>query len=129
MSKTPQYLLTLFFCLLSMRSVAQDGAVNIQQYPFVNYSLNQVEFFRDSIDFYGFYRKLDALITTGKGKINIVHFGGSHVQADIWTGKMRDNFNQFVNQKQAARGWVYPFKLGIAKNNNPGNYNFGFSGR
>lgn len=108
---------------------AQEGAVNIAQYPFVNYGLNDVEFFRDSIDFYGFFRKLDKLVTTGTGKINIVHFGGSHVQADIWTGRMRENFNQFVNQKQAARGWVYPFKMGFSKNNNPANYSFSYTGK
>ena len=108
---------------------AQDGAINISQYPFVNYSLNQVEFFKDSIDFYGFFRKLDKLVTTGNGKINIVHFGGSHVQADIWTSKMRENFNQFVNQKVAARGWVYPFKMGFSKNNNPANYGFLYTGK
>ena len=102
----------LILCFASISQLqAQDGAVNINQYPFVNYSLNQVEFFKDSMDFYGFYRKLDALITTGKGKINIVHFGGSHIQADVWSGRMRENFNQFINQKQAARGWVYPFKI------------------
>lgn len=129
MSNKILYLLCLYFCILSKSAVAQEGAVNIQQYPFVNYSINQVEFFRDSIDFYGFYRKLDALISTGKGKINIVHFGGSHVQADVWTGRMRENFNQFINQRQAARGWVYPYKIGIPRNNNPSNYNFEFTAR
>lgn len=120
----------LILCFASISQLqAQEGAVNINQYPFVNYSLNQVEFFKDSMDFYGFYRKLDALITTGKGKINIVHFGGSHIQADVWSGRMRENFNQFINQKQAARGWVYPFKMGFTKNNNPSNYAFNYTGK
>ncbi len=107
----------------------QEGAVNIDRYPFVNYDLNTVQFFKDSLDFYGFFRKIDKLVTTGKGKVNIVHFGGSHVQADMWTGKIRENFNQFLNQKQAARGWVYPFKIGIKNNNNPSNYEFTSTGR
>ena len=51
------------------------------------------------------------------------------MQADIWTGRLRENFNQFINQKEAARGWVYPFKMGISKNNNPANYNFNFTGK
>jgi lysophospholipase L1-like esterase len=107
----------------------QDGAVNLDRYPFVNYDINDVQFFKDSLDFYGFFRKLDKLVTTGKGKINIVHFGGSHVQADMWTGQLRDNFNEFLNQKQAARGWIYPFKLGFKSNNNPSNYAFDWTGR
>lgn len=122
--------LTCFTIALNIATCdAQDGAININQYPFVNYSLNQVEFFKDSIDFYGFFRKLDKLVTTGKGKINIVHFGGSHVQADYWSGKMRENFNQFINQKVAARGWVYPFKMGLSKQNNPSNYSFIYTGK
>lgn len=122
--------LILLINLINFRTVlAQDGAVPVQQYPFVNYGLNEMEFYRDSIEFYGFFRKLDKLVTTGLGKINIVHFGGSHVQADIWTGRLRDNFNQFVNQKEAARGWVYPFKMGISRNNNPSNYGFTFTGK
>lgn len=123
--------LPLFIVLVNtMLCNGQDGAIGIEEYPFVNYSLNRVEFFKDSLDFYGFYRKLDRLISTGKGKINIVHFGGSHVQADIWTNTMRENFNQFINQKQAARGWVYPFKVGHPKsNNNPSNYSFTSTGR
>lgn len=129
MKKLLTYLILFIISLQTGPCHSQDGAVSIPQYPFVNYGLNQVEFYRDSIDFYGFYRKLDKLVTTGSGKINIVHFGGSHVQADIWTGRLRENFNQFINQKEAARGWVYPFKMGISKNNNPSNYNFNFSGK
>lgn len=131
MTFKPLTYLLLLFCYFATQSAAyaQEGAVDIKPYPFVNYSLNQVEFYKDSMDFYGFYRKLDALITTGKGKINIVHFGGSHIQADIWSGRMRENFNQFINQKQAARGWVYPFKMGFSKNNNPYNYTFTYTGK
>lgn len=123
------YLLALLSCTATTSLRAQEGAVPLSTYPFVNYNLNQIEFFRDSIDFYSFFRKMDGLISTGSGKINIVHFGGSHVQADIWTGRMRENFNGFINQKQAARGWVYPFKVGIAKNNNPADYSFAYTGR
>jgi lysophospholipase L1-like esterase len=123
------YLCLFFISFSHQNCVAQEGAVPIAQYPFVNYNLNQVEFFRDSIDFYSFYRKLDRLINVGDGKLNIVHFGGSHVQADIWTSKLRENFNEFINQKQAARGWVYPFKIGIARNNNPHNYEFTYTGK
>ena len=130
LNKAFKYLFLLSFIFIKTKAIfAQEGAVDIKHYPFVNYSLNQVEFFKDSIDFYGFYRKLDALITTGKGKINIVHFGGSHIQADIWSGRMRENFNQFINQKQAARGWVYPYKMGFSKNNNPFNYTFTYTGK
>jgi lysophospholipase L1-like esterase len=107
---------------------SQDVPVNTEHFPFVNENLNSINFFNDSIEFYSFFRKFDQLITHGTGKLNIVHFGGSHVQADIWTSRLRDNFNQFINQKQAARGWIYPFKMGL-KNNNPSNYQIDYKGK
>lgn len=123
------YIALVLILISSSNCSGQDAAVEIYNYPFVNYNLNKVQFFNDSIDFYGFFRKLDKLIQTGKGKLNVVHFGGSHIQADVWSGQMRENFNQFINQKTAARGWVYPFKLGFTRNNNPHNYEFKYSGK
>lgn len=124
-----QLIFSFVICCNFLLCNGQDGAVNVERYPFVNDEFNNIQFMKDSLDFYSFFRKLDKLVTTGKGKLNIVHFGGSHVQADIWTGKMRNNFNELINQKQAARGWVYPYKMGHSKNNNPSNYTFEWTGK
>jgi hypothetical protein len=102
--------------------------VKAQQYPFINYDQSKLRFGKDSSQFMDFYKKIDELREGKRKKVTVVHFGGSHVQADIWTSRLRDNFNQFINQKQAARGWIYPFKMGL-KNNNPSNYQIDYKGK
>ena len=42
-----------------------------------------------------FFSKIDSLIFTGEGNINIIHMGGSHMQADVFSNKIRENLMQF----------------------------------
>lgn len=72
--------------------------------------MNKITLPGDSLDFFMFMKKFDRLVATGQGNLNIVHFGGSHVQADMWTGQIRQNFNQFLNQKETSRGMIFPYK-------------------
>lgn len=59
-------------------------------YPFVDYSKNNYEFFsKESPNFNVFNDKLKSLIETKKGKLNMYHIGGSHLQADIYTHDIR----------------------------------------
>ena len=92
-------------------------------YPFVNYAKNNFEFFtKDSPNFQVFYDKLTKLIETKKGKLNLYHIGGSHLQADIYTNDIRMDLQSRWKGLSGERGWVFPFDL--AKTNNPGNYEF-----
>jgi hypothetical protein len=34
-----------------------------------------------------FFDKLDNLLRTGEGRINVVHIGGSHIQAGTFSGQ------------------------------------------
>ena len=43
----------------------------------------------NSTALFGFYQKLYQLEKIKKGKINIVHIGDSHIQADLFTAKIR----------------------------------------
>ncbi len=62
-----------------------------------------------------FYAKLSALERGEVDAVSIVHIGDSHVQADFWTGKLRELFQeQFGNR---GRGLVFPFAL--AESHNP----------
>lgn len=92
-------------------------------YPFVDYSKNNYEFFsKESPNFSVFYEKLKSLIETKKGKLNMYHIGGSHLQADIYTHDIRTYLQDRWVGLTGERGWVFPFDL--AKTNNPGNYEF-----
>jgi len=49
-----------------------------------------------------------------------VHIGGSHIQADIWSGRTRERLQTFVGGCKADRGFVFPYKA--ARTNTPWNY-------
>lgn len=92
-------------------------------YPFVDYSKNNFEFFsKESPNFSVFYEKMNNLIVNKKGKLNLYHIGGSHLQADIYTHDIRTYLQDRWDGVTGERGWVFPFDL--AKTNNPGNYEF-----
>lgn len=67
-----------------------------------------------------FYQKLSDLQSSKKGKINIVHLGDSHIQADLFSGMVRAKLQeQFGN---AGRGFVFPYNL--AKTNGSSDIRF-----
>ena len=92
-------------------------------YPFVKYEANNYKFHsKESKNFSVFYEKLMNIVSTKKGKLNIYHIGGSHIQADIYTHDVRTNLQTKWPELTGERGWVFPFDL--AQTNNPGNYEF-----
>lgn len=95
-------------------------------YDFVRYDLNRITQFKDSSRLERFYGKMDLLFSEGKGQINIVQFGGSHVQADIHTGRLRTRLQTFYPGVKGSRGFLFPFKA--AGTNNPYNYTVQYFG-
>lgn len=92
-------------------------------YPFVDYSKNNFAFYsKHSRNFELFFKKFTHLIDSKKGKLNLYHIGGSHLQADIYTNDIRIYLQSRWEGITGERGWVFPFDL--AKTNNPGNYEF-----
>jgi lysophospholipase L1-like esterase len=66
-----------------------------------------------------FYRSLDSLSNRLKNKVNIVHIGDSHVQADVFPGQIRLNLQKDSSLGNGGRGMVFPHSI-IGSNN--GNY-------
>lgn len=64
-----------------------------------------------------FYENLYQLKQTGKSKINIIHIGDSHIQADFLTKAVRNNFQNFFGN--AGRGLIVPGR--VAGTNEPFN--------
>ncbi len=56
-----------------------------------------------------FLKKLSDLQTNNNGKINIVHIGDSHIQADLMTNKVRKKLQSVFGN--AGRGFVFPHNL------------------
>lgn len=134
-----KFLLYISFTFVYFSSYSQDTIVGLSDYkfpdfrtmdtayrstyPFVKYNVNNYRFYsKESKNFKIFYEKLMRVVDTKKGKLNIYHIGGSHIQADIYTHDVRTNLQTKWPDLTGERGWVFPFDL--AKTNNPGNYEF-----
>jgi lysophospholipase L1-like esterase len=118
----------LFFSISSKIVLAQ-----YEQYPFelsyyniVKYDSNHLKFPEGKANFEIFYNKLSKVISTGKSQINIVQYGGSHIQADIFSGECRTRFQSFDGGINAGRGFVFPYRL--AHTNTPYGYYFRYTG-
>lgn len=67
-----------------------------------------------------FYQKLDSVVDLGEGTVNIMHIGGSHVQAGVFTQQFRDDLLSISPNAQCTQSFVFPFAVG--KTNNPSHF-------
>src|SRR3989304_5586774 len=63
----------------------------LKKYTFIKADSGKLH--NDSIALRSFYEKLYQLKTTGKGKVNVAHIGDSHIQADFFSGVVRQHFH------------------------------------
>lgn len=121
-------ILGIFFSMLLFQqiTVAQGNPHILPQHDFIQYDSNYLHFYHDGANLNNFYAKLDTLMFEGKGKVNIMQMGGSHIQADIWSDQLRKNFHAVSPNLNGGRGFLFPFKL--AKTNNPYYYEVNYTG-
>lgn len=98
----------------------------VKEYPFVQYDSNIIQFLGKREGFDAFFDQLDTLVTYGKGNVNILHIGGSHVQAGMLSNRMRENMFTLADGIKGQRGFIFPFRM--AHTNNPNNYKATFTG-
>lgn len=73
-----------------------------------------------------FVARLDSVVLFGTGRVNVLHIGGSHVQADIYTHVIRQRLDSLNGSLRPPRGFIFPYN--IAKTNNPWNYRVTYGG-
>jgi lysophospholipase L1-like esterase len=95
------------------------------QHAFIEYSQNAIQFHGTDAPMQFFFSKLDQVIFEGKGQVNILHVGGSHIQAGIWSGTIRETLHSLHPGIVAGRGLVFPYRA--AKTNGPGDYSSDYS--
>lgn len=100
------------FMLLIFSFVSNDtssqyskDSIEYSRYPFINLKENII---CNQKELYPFIDKLFQLENTHKGNVTILHIGDSHIQADFFSGKIREFFQ--VNYGNAGRGLVFPYK-------------------
>jgi lysophospholipase L1-like esterase len=101
--------------------------VAVPEYDFIDYGHNTIQVpGGDSLRLNRFFQKIDTLLQAGDGRINVLHIGGSHVQADLFSHEVRQNLDIVNGEFQTPRGLIFPFA--VAKTNNPANYRVRYSG-
>lgn len=86
----------------------------------INFDANSFKFAEASPSFNQFFGHLDSIYTGKRDKLHIFHIGGSHIQADIYSNKIRTYLQNMNEVSMAQRGFVFPYHL--AHTNNPINY-------
>jgi lysophospholipase L1-like esterase len=74
-----------------------------------------------------FYLSLDSLSKGYRPKVNIVHIGDSHIQADMFSGKVREHFYKDSLIGNGGRGFMFPYSA--VRTNNPVNIKVTYTGQ
>lgn len=97
-----------------------------QQYAFINWEANTIKHADTSIAFKKLYQKLDNIYKNRDEKLHVFHIGGSHIQADFYSNRLRHYLQNISTKAKGQRGFIYPYRM--AKTNNPLNYKVTFDG-
>ena len=109
--------------MMSLTAAAQK-TVPVDTLTFVHYESDTLAFDPSTSNLPAFFRKMDEVIATGKGNINILHIGGSHVQAGTMSHRIRRNLLLDFPDHIARRGMIFPYSV-ANKCNNPSDYRVG----
>lgn len=97
-------------------------------YSFVNQNADTLHFFGSSqTDFNNICKNLNQLILNGIGNLRLIHIGDSHIQADFFSGSMREHLQSFALGIKGSRGFIFPYN--VASTNNPDNYKVKYTGK
>ncbi len=109
----------------SVLGIVDSSVIKNQDY--VRFSLNRFETPGEQTTLMQFYEKFDSLVRFHDRQLAVYHFGGSHIQADIYSHIIRTYLQTFSPQMKGPRGWIFPFSA--VKTNNPWNYKVDFTGK
>lgn len=116
-----KFLIFVFSFVPFLVSNAQVVGGKFGKYDFINYNSNEIRLpSHDTSSLNCFFEKLNLVISQHNGNVNILHIGGSHVQADMFSNRVRLDLDSISGGMKSSRGVIFPFK--VAKTNNPNNY-------
>ena len=108
------------FLLLPSALTGQTINREVPELEFARFHRNKIVMQGDSSAFGIVFRKLDSLVFHGEGNLNIMHIGGSHVQAGTLTRQFRNGLLALGEDLDGGRGLVFPFSA--ARTNNPSSF-------
>ena len=104
--------------LMLLAPLASQGQ---KDYDFINRDANVLHYDSASPIMTALFDRWQRLAATGSGNINIVHIGGSHVQAGTLSNTIRCNLLAAYPDLVASRGMLFPYSA-AARCNNPADY-------
>lgn len=116
--------LTLITLEVSIGFAQGPTQIETPDYSFTHFDRNHLVYPGDSVAMERFFDKLDSLLFTGQGHVRIMHIGGSHVQAGVFSQQMRDNLLNLAPGITAGRGLVFPYMM----TNTPASYSISRTG-
>lgn len=112
----------LLSCLVLLVAFLQQAAAQDNPYyKFIRYSANVLHYDSTSPSINRLLNRWERLQTTRQGNINIVHIGGSHVQAGSLSNTVRCNIMTDNPDLVGPRGMIFPYSA-AARCNNPADY-------
>jgi lysophospholipase L1-like esterase len=99
----------------------------IVYYECIDYTKTGLRFPAGRVAQNKFYEKLDSMLKHRNRVINIWHVGDSHVQAGIFSHRVRTNFSTMQPGLAGTRGVLFPFDM--AKTNWTHNYGISYTGQ
>ena len=118
-----KYRVTLLFILVTSTFFGQKyllDSLHPKLGHLINFEANTFKMSEQSPTFHQFFAKMDSIYSGKNQKLHIFHIGGSHIQADIYSNKIRTYLQNTNTASQGQRGFVFPYHL--AHTNNPSNY-------
>ena len=92
----------------------------VPDYEFAHFDRNKILYPGDSLAMERFFQKMDSVVFFGEGNVSIMHIGGSHVQAGMFTQQFRDNLLSISSDLIGGQYFIFPFSTGGT--NNPSHY-------
>lgn len=102
-------------------SLRAQAPIEVPQYDFIRYQKNILHYDTSSVAMQRFFHKWEQMAANPRVNMNIVHIGGSHVQAGTFTNRVRTNLLAAYPKKVGSRGILFPYSA-AAKCNNPADY-------
>ncbi|MDQ3072752.1 MAG: GDSL-type esterase/lipase family protein [Bacteroidota bacterium] len=113
------------FLLFAGTAFAQPYVIDRSKYSFLPFEKNKL-YLPETANAYPLFESLRKLMLSGEEQVNIVHIGDSHIQADYFSGRLRELFQTTFPGGNGGRGFVFPYTL--AHTNNPVNYKVTYTG-